>query len=103
MYPGKAIKIPCFPFFVKQIALKSQKWQNIVRGGRIIMKNNDKIIAAFLVSVGIFSAAQATQYLGTLSMKEKTALFSVAKGSNNNLMVCESPVFEVGEPRPKKA
>ncbi len=66
------------------------------------MKNKDKAIAAFLVSVGIFSVAQAIQYLGTLSVNEKTALFSVAKDSNNNILVCESPVFEAGETGPKK-
>lgn len=42
------------------------------------MKITDKVIAAFLVSVGLFSSAHAMQYVGALSVKEKKALASVA-------------------------
>lgn len=63
------------------------------------MTNKDKIIAAFLVSVGIFSAAQAMQYIQTLSTGEKTKLFSVAKVSDTGVLVCETPIFEAGDPK----
>jgi len=46
------------------------------------MKNKDKIIAAFLVSLGLFSTAQATQYVGGLSIKEKQALSVVAQADD---------------------
>lgn len=41
------------------------------------MANQDKIIAAFLVSMGLFSVAQANQYVGALSQGEKSALIDV--------------------------
>ena len=53
------------------------------------MTNTDKILAAFLVSLGLFSAANATKYVLSLSGAEKTSLFSVAKTSNDNIIVCE--------------
>ncbi len=58
------------------------------------MTNKDKVIAAFLVSVGIFSATQAVQYIQTLSIGERAKLFSVAKISDTGVLVCESPVFD---------
>jgi hypothetical protein len=54
------------------------------------MTNKDKMIAAFLVSVGVFSATQAAQYVGSLSSKEKCALVSVVKGSKANVLLCNS-------------
>lgn len=36
------------------------------------------MIAAFLVSVGLFSSAQSVEYVSTLSEKDKGALISVA-------------------------
>lgn len=42
------------------------------------MKITDKVIAAFLVSAGLFSSAHAMQYVGAMSVKEKKALVSVA-------------------------
>jgi len=41
------------------------------------MKNSDKIIAAFLVSMGLFSIGQANQYVKTLSAQEKGAMIEV--------------------------
>jgi len=41
------------------------------------MTKTDKIIAAFLVSMGLFSVAQATQYVGALSDNEKATLVDV--------------------------
>lgn len=54
------------------------------------MTNKDKVIAAFLVSVGVFSAAQAMQYVGALSSKDKRALSYVADGSKANVLLCNS-------------
>lgn len=64
------------------------------------MTNRDKIIAAFLVSVGIFSATQAMQYVRMLSTGEKMKLFSVAKISDAGVLVCASPIFDAaGDPK----
>lgn len=52
------------------------------------MKINDKIIAAFLVSAGVFSTAQATQYTKSLSFEQKKDLASVAKVSKGNIKLC---------------
>lgn len=52
------------------------------------MRNNDKIIAAFLVSLGIFSAAQAVEYVDNLSKKEKASLFSVSSIKTNQIFLC---------------
>ncbi len=68
--------------------------------GKTDMMNKDKVIAAFLVSVGIFSTVQAWQYVQTLSTGEKTKLFSVAKVSDTGVLVCESPIFDAaGDPK----
>lgn len=53
------------------------------------MTNKDKIIAAFVVSLGLFSAANATKYVLTLTGAEKESIFSVAKMSNSNIIVCD--------------
>ncbi|PKM97761.1 MAG: hypothetical protein CVU79_06740 [Elusimicrobia bacterium HGW-Elusimicrobia-3] len=53
------------------------------------MTNTDKIVAAFLVSLGLFSAANVTKYVLSLSGNEKESLFSVAKMSNSNIIVCD--------------
>lgn len=52
------------------------------------MTNKDKIIAAFLVSVGIFSASQAAQYVGTLSNGNKKALMTIAKKADGKILLC---------------
>jgi hypothetical protein len=54
------------------------------------MKVNDKVIVAFLVSLGIFSTTQAMQYVRTLSMKNKKELISIAKLKNKNIVLCEN-------------
>lgn len=45
------------------------------------MKINDKIVVAFLISTGLFSSAHAMQYVGSMSVKEKCALVSMAKSA----------------------
>jgi len=60
----------------------------MVKGNK--MTNKDKMITAFLVSVGVFSAVQAMQYVGTLSSKDKRALSYVANGSKANVLLCDS-------------
>lgn len=42
------------------------------------MKINDKVLAAFLVSMGLFSTVQAQQYVNTLSENEKVVLLAAA-------------------------
>ena len=48
------------------------------------MKNNDKILVAFLVSLGVFSSGIATQYVNSLSLVQKKAL-SDARVAGANL------------------
>ncbi len=48
------------------------------------MANKDKIIAAFLVSLGLFSTTQATQYISALSVKDKAILYSTAQDGAGN-------------------
>lgn len=43
------------------------------------MKMNDKVLAAFLVSLGLFSTTQAAQYINSLSANDKQALSSAAQ------------------------
>jgi len=52
------------------------------------MTNKDKVIAAFLVSVGVFSATQAMQYVGTLSTKEKSKISMTANKSSDRIITC---------------
>lgn len=55
------------------------------------MKLNDKVIAAFFVSLGVFSASQAAQYVGTLSLAEKKSLVAVVQlGATDSTEVAES-------------
>ncbi len=53
------------------------------------MTNKEKVIAAFLVSVGVFSSMQAVQYVRSLSQKEKNVLAVVANGPSNNIVLCQ--------------
>ena len=46
------------------------------------MAKNDKLIVAFLVSMGLFSATQATQYVETLSNQDKVNLTTVVKDAS---------------------
>jgi hypothetical protein len=48
------------------------------------MKLNDKFLAAFLVSLGLFSTTQADQYISGLSVKEKNSLYSVAQSDGKS-------------------
>lgn len=52
------------------------------------MKINDKIIIAFLVSLGLFSVVQATQYIKTLSSEEHGKLTLAAKAAGS-VLLCE--------------
>lgn len=49
------------------------------------MTNKDKVIAAFLVSLGVFSIAQATIYVKSLSGKERTVLVALAKNQSKQV------------------
>lgn len=46
------------------------------------MTNKEKVIVAFLVSAGIFSALEAGQYVRTLSDSQKQALTKVVDTPN---------------------
>jgi 1-deoxy-D-xylulose 5-phosphate reductoisomerase len=82
-----------FPFlFVRQ----SGKWQNIKVKGKQDMTNKDKVIAAFLVSIGIFSTTQAVRYVKTLEANEKNSMISVAKLSNSGIVLCEDNTSRAG-------
>jgi hypothetical protein len=52
------------------------------------MTNKERLIAAFLVSMGLFSSVQAMQYVKTLSLDEKKALAVVANLSNAGDVIC---------------
>lgn len=45
------------------------------------MKNNDKVLVAFLVTLGLFSTVQATQYVNSLSSQDKAVLQATAEDS----------------------
>lgn len=51
------------------------------------MTNKEKIVAAFLVSMGLFSAKYAVEYVGSLSSHEKTELFMLSKTSGKNILL----------------
>jgi len=53
------------------------------------MNNRDKVIAAFLVSVGLFSTAQSAEYVSTLSEKDKGALISVATDQSGTVKAAD--------------
>lgn len=46
------------------------------------MAKKDKVVIAFLVSLGMFSASQASAYVSSLSSSQKIALASAATTSN---------------------
>lgn len=54
------------------------------------MKNKDKVLVAFLVSAGLFSAFQAKQYVSDLSDQQKNDLVSVEKMSGQVLLAAGS-------------
>lgn len=47
------------------------------------MNKRDKIVIAFLVSLGMFSASQASAYVSSLSSSQKIALTSAAVNSTD--------------------
>lgn len=51
------------------------------------MKTNDKVLAAFLVSVGLFPGVQAAQYVASLSTSEKKAMMPIVKLSTSEVSV----------------
>ena len=54
------------------------------------MKNTDKILIAFLVSVGMFSGAIATKYVSTLSSAQKNSLMPAAAASKNIILLANT-------------
>lgn len=52
------------------------------------MKIQDKGLILFLVSAGIFTLAQARQYVGALSVNDKKELISVSKASDGQILLC---------------
>ena len=57
------------------------------------MKSKDKVIAVFLVSVGLFSVCNAMQYVKTLSDSQKTELSFLA--ANNAQSIGDSEPLRV--------
>lgn len=53
------------------------------------MKTKDKMITAFFVAAGLFSIAQAEQYVSKLSATEKAKFASTISVSNGAITVCE--------------
>lgn len=59
------------------------------------MKINDKVLVAFLVSVGIFSANVAVKYVSGLSDVQKNSLLSSVKSPERiTLLASTFPVAE---------
>jgi hypothetical protein len=56
------------------------------------MKINDTVLAAFLVSMGLFSAFQAKAYVASLSDKDKQALMPITSNAEKNLVASASPI-----------
>lgn len=68
------------------------------------MTKNDRLLAAFLVSMGLFSIAQAIHYIQMLPEKQKSALMPVLKNSAKQRMlnnVC-SQILIHGDPKTTK-
>lgn len=54
------------------------------------MTNKDKVLAAFLVSVGMFSATVAVKYVSALSDSQKNALMPAAKNTGNIILLANT-------------
>jgi hypothetical protein len=55
------------------------------------MTNKDKVIAAFLVSIGMFAAnCSAAQYVNTLSDGEKVSFLTLARSKAPDMVVLNS-------------
>ena len=50
------------------------------------MKINDKVLAAFLVSAGLFSGIQAVQYVASLSAGEKKAMMPIVNLASSDVI-----------------
>lgn len=66
------------------------------------MSSKDKGIVSLLVSVGVFSPAQAVNYVGTLSAKEKEALLTVSGISTKRIVYCDSVGLPFISPLPPR-
>jgi hypothetical protein len=62
------------------------------------MKNKDKVLIAFLVAAGLFSVAQAGQYVSKLSATEKAKFSSTMSAANGAIVVCEGVKIDTTEP-----
>lgn len=54
------------------------------------MTNKEKVIAAFLVSMGLFTVQYVDGYVKSLTAKEKVSFYSLAKSGNDNIMLCST-------------
>jgi len=54
------------------------------------MTKTDKIIVAFLVSMGLFSAKCAAEYVGKLSSGQKAAFINLTDGKQNTMVALNS-------------
>lgn len=63
------------------------------------MSTKDKVLVAFLVSLGLFSAAQARQYVGRLSVRAKQQLHSVQ--NNASMLQMAELITETSSQNPK--
>lgn len=55
------------------------------------MKINDKVIVAFMVSVGMFSAVNAARYVGSMSVKQRKSIAVVInRGAMDNLLCSDN-------------
>lgn len=59
------------------------------------MKINDKVLVAFLVSMGLFSSVQARQYVSGLSAGEKAVLME-AQESGSDLVPVDNNALSGG-------
>ncbi|HAH31596.1 MAG TPA: hypothetical protein DCL44_04715 [Elusimicrobia bacterium] len=55
------------------------------------MKINDKVIAAFLVSIGLFPMSSAIQYVQKLSTGQKTAFYILRANHSDGNIQCSDP------------
>lgn len=65
------------------------------------MKNKDKVLAAFLVSLGLFSTIQANMYVGSLSEVEKQTLFATSQGKPDTVQPA-GPTRVLEDQNPKR-
>lgn len=66
------------------------------------MTNKDKVITAFLISAGLFSAAQAVRYVETLSARDKKTLSSVVSDKSNQIIVANGAEIFTEEGKDKR-